>query len=165
MSIQAQVQGVQTRTVNGRNGPFEIHEVFINGMPHVAKRDVWEQARAMQGQTVEMQTRTEQKGQYTNYYLDSFGNGGLVGTAPPQPSQSAPVAYQPQPAQSELPAFSGPQPSLSDPTQRDLQIWRQVALKVSAQLSNSPHEFWGNLADLMRYIEHGQIPADGDLPF
>lgn len=131
------IQGVYPRQVNGRNGTFTLMEVDLNGQKYVAKKEVADLAARMIGQPVEAVTRVEQRGQYTNYYVDDLRPAGYGGTA---------TVAQP--------------PASVSPSDRDRQIWRQTATKVAATLSEGgAGGFWENVDMLLRFYETGVHPV------
>ena len=71
--IQTYIQKTDTREVTTKDGrKFPLHEIHdANGQAWVAKRDVWEFAGRLIGQPVQLMTRTEQNGSFTNYYADA----------------------------------------------------------------------------------------------
>jgi hypothetical protein len=153
-----QIHGFNTRQANGRNGPFTLYEIILNGQPYVARKPLYDQAVQLPaGSVVEADTRTEQNGQWTNYYVDDL-RPQQQGFVPQQPSgpASSPSQY---PVQAQPPA----PPS---PSEKDVTIWRQCATKVAAHLAGGgAGSFWENVDILMRYYETGEhpMPEQGDV--
>ena len=163
--IQTIISNVGTREVNTKQGgKFNLHEIYDQtGQAWVAKKDVWQFASGLIGQPVQMMTRTEQNGSFTNYYADAVMP---LGVAPPggyqHPAdnpqgvtQREAVAlnagwdpYQ-QPLNQAAPPgvpvgaavrpqdspVAAPPPWL--PNEKDLSIYRQTASKVAAWLATN----------------------------
>lgn len=127
-----------------------------------AKRDLAQEAHSLIGRPAMFQVKTEQRGEFTNYYLESvspLSNGNNVGQVDqsgfgsPAPTQQGPAPAQQAPV--GVPANEGP-------SGKDVFIFRQTAAKVAAQLSAGPTEFWSNIDDLVDYFKTGAKP--GSMP-
>jgi hypothetical protein len=183
--LQTTITGCDTREVTTKDGrKFPLHEVYDHtGQAWVVKRDVWNFAQQLKNQAVQMQTRVEQNGGFTNYYVDGIvplGAAPSGGYAHPldnpagvtqqesvalnagwDPYQGAPppssVGARPQPQD----APRGPAPT-SGPDERELSIYRQTAAKVAAWLSTADAEsqfkFWSNLPEIMTWFKRGDRP-------
>ena len=153
------VEDIRTRTANSARGPFEIYEIQLQGQWHRAKKDLFDSAQMLRGQTVFAETRNEQRGEWTNYFLDS-----LV--------PSSPATQQPYPAQAGYPQQTpvtpqGPPvaPAAPVPSEKDRTIWRQTAAKVAAQMldpGDSQQDFWANVDMLVWFFESGERPGQGE---
>lgn len=153
------ITDVRSREVNKRDGTtFTLQEVFDDeGTAWVARQDVANIARGFIGQRVEMVCRTEQNGKYTNRYIDSVLP--LNGSAPTVAAAVA-AAQQTMQAQQEAQVrreVANPPYVFDD---KDRSIFRQVAAKVSAEISDNEAEFWQNCKDLTLYFETG-VAAEG----
>lgn len=174
---------------------YTLNEVNIDGQVYVARKDVCNVAAGMLGQRVEAITRTEQKGDYTNHYLDFVqvaGGGTAPGQAEYAREQAAGALAPEQAAYQQTEAYNAalvaqeaalraaqqaaravtppPQPPPPPPQQplgespldfearKNESIHRQVAAKVSAQISNTPQDFWANVYDLFLYFQSGHRP-------
>lgn len=166
MPIQAVITGVSPRTVTRKSDgqQFTIYEVNANATNYQARKDVFDQAAALVGQPVLMEVRTEQKGTFTNHYVDSIAANG---PAPVPVTTSAPVYTAPSTTSTAASFTVTGGASLPAPPNRDLTIWRQTATKVAAHLSKTPSEFWKNVNDLILFYETGQEPDafDDSVPF
>jgi hypothetical protein len=148
------------------SGSFTLYDVFIDGQgPFVARRDVFNQAKSLEGFRVNAVTRSEQKGNFLNHYLDFVGPAD--GSHMPQ--QPAP---QQQPAQPHQPTQPGPQQTAAQimregetaqeeaERRKTLSIHRQTATKVAAVISaGSPIDFWANVEAIVHYYATGQTPV------
>lgn len=67
------IAGCDTKTITRADGgSFSLYQIHDNsGQVFVAKKDVWDFAQRHVGQQVQMLTRVEQKGKFTNYYCDA----------------------------------------------------------------------------------------------
>lgn len=157
------VEDIRTRTANSARGPFEIYELQLQGQWHRAKKDLWDSAQMLRGQTVFAETRTEQRGEWTNYFVDS-----LVPSSPAtQQAVPATAGYPPE-QQLPLQTQQAPAPvAPPGPTQKDRTIWRQTATKVAAQMldpGDSQVDFWANVDMLTWFYESGERPGQRDEP-
>lgn len=160
-----------TRQANSARGPFTIYELTdTDGITWTAKKNVFDEA--IQQLNRPLQIVFEEKpwqtasGSGMNYYF----NGIIGGQGAPQAVQ-APVVTQ------TAPAVTGGQPTGSTSSfevEKNKSIHRQVAAKVSAQISKSPGEFWSNVGDLFVYFQTGMPPGqqvqensfpNDDIPF
>ena len=152
------VEDTLTRTANSARGPFQIYEVLMGGTPYRARKPVFDLAQTLRGQQVYADTRVEQKGEWTNYFVDSLTlpQPGPYQGQPQNSYQPAQQGYQPQPA---------PQPtSPPNPTEKDRQIWRQTATKVAAFMRDqgeTQQDWWMNVERLVWFYETGQHPFSG----
>jgi hypothetical protein len=157
------VSGGQPRVVTAQQGQhagktFTFYDVFDElGGKWQARQDTFNQAMQMIGQRVVAVVRVEQRGEFTNYYLDSVELAGA------QPAQQQ--GYQPaQQAQQAQPPQTPTSPPIVAPNERERQssIHRQTAAKVAAKMSSTPNEFWENVQTVFRFFETGQIPTLGN---
>lgn len=162
--VQVVIVKVTSKTINGRNGAFTKFEIEANdGRTYqTTKREIAELAHAKQGQNVTIGYYTKENNGYTNYILTSVGGGAAQGGGIP----SADASQAGIPAQAQ-----------ESPSETRESIHRQVAAKVAAQLSQTPQEFWGNVTDLKRFFDTGEVPGaqaaggsaaapiDDDIPF
>lgn len=145
------VETTQTRQANSSRGPFTIYEVQLGGQMYRARKPVYDQAFTLRGQTVIVETHSEQKGEWTNLFLDSIQPAQQMPAVPAQTSGAVQTEFVPD----------------GVPTNRDLQIWRQTATKVAAHLQEpgeSEETFWSNVEKLVWFYETGRRPED-DIPF
>lgn len=157
MQTQVVIEGAAPRTVNKKDGSGQIilYEVQLQGRKYITRKPVFDTASLMIGQVVLADTRIEQNGTYTNYYLDSVlrQDGAPQIQSAPQQTQTY---VQPQTTSN---AFTPPELLPPErPTPRDHQIWRQVATKVAAHTSQSKAEFWENVDHLIHFYETGEKP-------
>lgn len=139
---------------NDGSGSFTIHK-FIDpsGNELVARSDLANQVRNLLNVPLKVVVRTEQKGRWTNYYLDHAEPADGV-QAPPRP-QPPPA---PQPPGSPPGVQAGP--PRAGPSEKDREIHRQTAAKVAAVISTTSNEFWANCAALSHYFDTGEPPFD-----
>lgn len=168
--MEATVQDVEMRKVTKRDGSGDmtLYDVVIaDGSKWTAfEKELAERAYALKGTPALLEVSVEVKGQYTNRNLRQIqakptsgftpalgameaqlGNGGGTTTAPP--------SFFTEEAK---PVFSPSPPLVEEPSYKDRNIWRQTASKVSARISKTESEFWGNLDLLVRYYETGEKP-------
>jgi len=157
MNLMSQITGVITRaeprTIERRDGSgsFPLYEVWIDGQgPFVARKDVFNQAQALVNAQVEAITRTEQKGQYTNYYLDFVEQRGVAGN-----SQQS---YQQGGQTQAMTAAEQVNTRTAAEERTNISIHRQVAAKVAAKISTNAQDFWVNIEDLFIYFQTGKHP-------
>lgn len=154
------ISGLGPRTITPRDGrpSFTIWEVFDDqGGTWRVREDLYNQAQHWFGQRVMATTRTEQRGNFTNYYIDQMqpmGQGPVQQAQQAQPQQG--YTGQPQPQ-------AAPQPQMMAVSEWERQkqhsIHRQTAGKVAAVISKTADEFWGNVQAIFIYFETGQVPA------
>ena len=164
----AVIEDVTKRTANSARGPFEIFEVQLMGNAHRARKDVWDIAMTLRGQSVFADVRSEQRGEWTNYFVDSIVPA--TQSTPVQPAQTA--APMPETTsfgpQATTTAGTGsmnvqftPQPTGYVVSDKDRIIWRQTATKVAADLrdpGDSDVTFWANVDMLIHFYETGLYP-------
>lgn len=143
-----------------------------------AKRELAEQSHRLVGQPARFLVKTEQRGEFTNYYLETVEartNGqSAIGSAafPPAPAQTGTFDQPMAPPAAPQAPVGVP----AGPDSRDVFIFRQTAAKVAGQISKTPDEFWTNLDDLVHYFSTGLRPglppdtsggfqSDDDIPF
>lgn len=147
--IQVNVLDVASRqaTRKADGAKFTLYDVRLSdGETYTtSRRDVAEQAHALTGQSVVATIKIEQNGVYTNRYLNAVQGTGF---GAPAPGQFPPAAA---PAASAIPVNTGS-------SDNDEKIYRQVAAKVSANLSTTESEFWGNVDALVHYFKTGEKP-------
>jgi len=150
------------------SGSFPLYEVWIDGQgPFVARKDVFNQAQGLLGAQVDAITRTEQKGDWTNHYLDfiehragPMQNPAVVAQQAQYGNGQQQQTYQPsQPATSPIMTA---QAVVSEPTEAEIRkqtsIHRQTSTKVAALISKNAQEFWVNVQDLVHFYEMGVMP-------
>lgn len=135
-----------------------------------AKREIAELSNRLIGQNARFLVKTEQRGEFTNYYLEAveLNNNAQPSAFPQQmPQQVAspvPSTLSPQPVTTQAPVGVA-----AGPDSRDVFIFRQTAGKVAGRISRTPEEFWSNLDDLVHYFSTGERPSDtsgdDDVPF
>ena len=164
----AVIEDVTKRTANSARGPFEIFEVQLMGNPHRARKDVWDIAMTLRGQSVFADTRTEQRGEWTNYFVDSIvpATQSVPVPMPVEQTTGYPLVGTAQPI--TAPTSGGtmnvhvtPQPTGYVVSDKDRIIWRQTATKVAADLrdpSDSDVTFWANVDMLIHFYETGLYP-------
>jgi hypothetical protein len=78
--LQTYITKCEPREVTTREGrKFPLNEVYdASGQAWVAKKDVYDFAQRLIGQPVQMVTRTEQNGNFTNYYVDAIIPGAQM---------------------------------------------------------------------------------------
>lgn len=164
-----------SRKADGRK--FTLYTVETDrGDFTTTRRELAERAYRLTGQQVMFHVKTEQRGEYTNYYLEDietpdmsgggFGQQQQQAFTPPQQQNG----FDPQPA-----SFPPPKPpDAGTPTNKDVFIFRQTAAKVAGQISRTPEEFWSNVDAIAAYFIDGTKPAayatvgqaaDDDIPF
>src|SRR5215471_4683802 len=113
----------------------------------------------MIGQRVLAVVRVEQRGEFTNYHLDSVELAG----AQPAPQEGYVPVQQAQQAQVQTAPQTPTSQPIVAPNERERQasIHRQTAAKVAAAMSGTPSEFWENVQTVFRFFETGQIPVLG----
>lgn len=160
------VESVSQRVIQTRDGRSStVYEILAGGVKYATfKQQIANEANRLIGMMVELTSHAEQKGEYTNHYIDDIRQAtGAVqrdSFAPIQQAQEAQQRTQPvqQPQQPPIPRTGD-----EEPTQRDFRIARQTAAKVSAQLSgDNPKDFWANLEPLVTYFTYGFLPPEYD---
>jgi len=149
------VKSREVRTRDGRESKvFQIYDDKGHRW-ETWKKQLANEAYRLIGQPAVITGRIEENGEYTNYRLDDIqaANGATYDAPYPdrQPAERARAA-QPQEQRREW-----------QPDGKDLNIERQVAIKVSAWLvgpNGNPNDFWANLNDLMGYMSYGTIPNE-----
>lgn len=149
--VQLSVVSVASRDVKRRSDGqmFKLYDVTLSdGNTYTtSKRDTAEYAHGMTGKPALCTIKVEQNGVYTNRYLNAIQSlDGAFGIT--QPSTTAP------PTQTTF--TTSPIPDTS--SEKEDRIMRQAAAKVSAQLSSTPAEFWGNLDHMMDWFRLGKKP-------
>jgi hypothetical protein len=132
-----------------------------------AKRDLEQKSQRMIGQEADYTIRTEQRGDFTNYYLEEVLP---VGTPPPSPSlfpQNMPKPQGqvnhpqvPEPSANTMVQQRQEQPigNPAFPSDKDINIMRQTAGKVAGAISRTPEEFWDNIDAIVAYFIDGSKP-------
>jgi hypothetical protein len=185
-----QILGVVTNTApkvverRDGSGSFTLYEVWIDGQgPFVARKDVYTLAQGLIGVQVEAVTRTEQKGNFLNHYLDFIqaaqGQGyaaAQTAVYQAQAAQQQPVMPQPQ---TIMPQPMTPQAMTAEAVMsaadehRELSIHRQTAAKVAAAVyaanaasgvPSSALDFWSNIEALVRFFQSGVKPTAAQPP-
>lgn len=154
-----------TRKADGKQ--FRIYEITdAQGTKWTTNRkDIAGEANRLINKRVEISGRIEEKGVYTNHYLDDLravdGQQSPVGTriAQAEPSTTSSSGFP-----GSNVTITGGQITPSGPTDRDWSIWRQTATKVAASLSTGATEFWRNVDDLIAFYAHGQKPGPTTAP-
>jgi len=137
-------------------------------------------ALALKGQMADLQVSIEQKGDFTNYYLNGIQTA-KSGAQPPAGSEVAQAAQRAQEASQRVPEVSYEQyKDLEDgkETRKNTSIHRQTATKVAAMLNPADvGEFWANVDDLVEFYATGsrvtgnanynevKLPDDDGIPF
>jgi len=155
-----------------------------------AKRNLAEQAYRLLNRQADYTVKTEQRGEFTNYYLEAVvpvdgaaTNNAPFPEAPSAPFPQAPSVPQPQvnQPQAQEPIGTPEQPvgvPAQSPTEKDIFIFRQTAAKVAGAISRTPDEFWENVGAITDYFIDGKKPVqfaeavgavadndDDDIPF
>lgn len=150
MAVQstAQIKEVTRRTVTPKNGnpPFLLYEIEdSNGTKWTTKKDdLALTAHALVGKSATIEGSIVENGRFKNYYLNGIWESNGV----PAPETAIVPTVIPDST-----------PSFRDTTDdKDISIWRQVATKVAAQMSEGPDEFWKNVEILMTFYATGQHP-------
>ena len=155
----AVIEDVTKRTANSARGPFEIFEVQLMGNPHRARKDVWDIAMTLRGQSVFADVRSEQRGEWTNYFVDSIVPA--TQSVPVNPVRRQDHLPESTAGTTVVPNMQMPQPTGYVVSEKDRIIWRQTATKVAADLyqsGESEQDFWANVDMLIRFYESGQYP-------
>ena len=109
------------------------------------RKNIATEAHRLVGQQVLLDGRVEQNGTFTNRYLDDIKSAGDRSDFVPEPHAA--------------PSFEAPQIPVQNGDNKQDQIHRQTAAKVSAVISGSAAEFWSNVDDLVEYFNSGSKPA------
>jgi hypothetical protein len=155
------------REIQPRDGrpSFTVFEIFDDqGNTWRAREDLYNRATHWFGQRVVATTRTEQRGNFTNLYVDQMEPAGAQPVQ--QPIQQAQQAQTVPPQQVNTPtvATGVGQPTVSEwqrQTQRS--IHRQTAAKVAAKMSETPAEFWENARLIYQWFELDRIPTEAEV--
>lgn len=156
MIYDTTIESVYSKVVNRKSDGraitiFEITD--SNGTKWTTSRkDLAGEANRLLNQRATVQGREEQKGEFLNHYLEDVraANG-----SPPAPPQAPPHVQQNSPPP-QIP--QAPPVGSWTATEKDFNIMRQTAAKVSAHLSHTPAEFWSNVDDLVDYFAYGTKP-------
>ena len=159
------------RKSDGRK--FTLYNVETDqGTFTTTRRELAAEAHKLVNKQARFTVKTEQRGEFTNYYLEAVEP--IESAFPQQLPRSQP---QPQPRPQEPIGNLEAPVGTPDLTQanKDLMIHRQTAAKVAAQVSRTPDEFWPNLLDLVHFFQTGETPTgpgqvsggnpDDDIPF
>lgn len=162
----------QPRMIERRDGTgsFPLYEVWIDGQgPFVARKDVFNQAQGLLGQRAEAVTRSEQKGEWLNHYLDFVGpaDGSFMPQQnPAQQAQYAQTQTQQQPGPASQPTTAAQVMQQPNPVEERtrLSIERQKATDIAATIANltgnvSPLIYWENVQTLVRFYATGEAPT------
>lgn len=149
------VKEVSRRTVTPKNGtpPFILFDIEdSNGIKWTTKRDdIALTAHALVGKTATFEGTIRENGRFKDYFLNSISEANGATPAP----QTASVI----PDSTPTPTIQTPQ--IPDVTlEKEMMIWRQVATKVAAQMSEGPGEFWQNVETLIAFYATGNHPGD-----
>lgn len=160
------IVNVETRQVS--NGTKTIWEVTTQDGTKWAtfNAGLGNKASALKGNMADLQVAIEQKGDFTNYYLQGI-QAAKSGAQPPAGSEVVQAAQRAQEA-----AQAGPQaPAVSYDQYKSLEgakekstrdsIERQVAAKVATTLltiSGSSEDFWFNVESLTTFFATGETP-------
>jgi hypothetical protein len=154
--VEAVASTVTNKTLSRKSDgrQFVLYEVETDmGKFSTTKRDLAADAHRLVGKPGRFLVKTEQRGDFTNYYLEAVEEGTREATS------SFPVQMpKPPEAQSTSAALSPPDMS-GEPTQKDIFIFRQTAGKVAAQISETADEFWSNIEDIANYFITGEKPG------
>lgn len=120
-------------------------------------------AKGLEGLYADLKIAIEQKGDFTNYYLNDIQPAKNM----PQQAAQAPSPVVQAAQRAEEAAQKGPVVSYDQ--YKDLEqgkeerknesIHRQVAAKVSATLSSDMSEFWSNVSVLLNFFRTGFMPG------
>lgn len=154
------ITGVTSKVVNRKsdNRPITIYEITDanNTKWTTSRRELANEANRLINTNVTVQGRQEQKGNFMNYYLEDLrSKNGAAPVMQPQPTPSPPPPPSPGPPPVQQQA---PLPQHWTPNEKDFNIMRQTAAKVSANLSTTPAEFWSNVDDLVVYFTTAEKP-------
>lgn len=148
-----------TRKSDGRK--FTLYTVETDhGSFTTAKRDLAQRAYSLIGKPASYHVKTEQRGEFTNYYLESVEP---ISQAVADSAFTPPMMNQVSGPPSRPDVYQEPVGEPAGPTAKDMMIFRQTAAKVSAQISTTPNEFWLNLDDLVAYFADGTKPSAPDM--
>lgn len=95
--IQTQVLGVTSRPINGGRTIYEVQAGDGNKYA-TFKSDVAQKAANFQGQMADLLVAVQQKGNYTNFYINDAGPVGTLTASNPTQGQSIQAAGTIQPA-------------------------------------------------------------------
>lgn len=144
MEVVAVVKEVTRKNIQPKNGsdPFTLYEITAgDNIWTTKKQDIALTAHSLVGKTAMITGSVQQKGNYTNYFINSIQE------------TDAPVTG--------LDVFGDSTPTSSmngASSDRDENIHRQVATKVAAQLADNPTDFWQNVDTLMQFYRTGIHP-------
>ena len=144
VEVVAVVKDVSRKQITPKNGgnPFTLFEIDAGDNTWTTKRqELALTAHSLKGRTAVISGKVEQKGNYTNYYLDSIAE---TDAPPTSDIFDTPTATIPE--------------SNGNNDAREENIHRQVATKVAAQLADNPADFWQNVDTLMRFYQTGVHP-------
>ena len=152
MNYSTTVTGVSSRTVTRKKDGktitiFEIVDSHDRKWT-TSRRDLANEAYGLVNKAAEIEGRMEQNGSYENFYLDDIREA--VASAQ-RPQEGIPESRQSAPEQQNITGDG-------EGTAKDWSIWRQCATKVSAQISQTPAEFWANVPQLVTYYATGLMP-------
>lgn len=142
LEVIAVVKEVTKKHIVPKNGGMEFDLYEIEAGDHVwttKKQDIALSAHALVGQAALINGKVQQKGNYTNYYIDSIAESDSLPTKIPMDMVE----------------------SNNGSTSRDESIYRQVATKVAAQLADNTNDFWQNVNILLHFYRTGEQPGQG----
>jgi len=147
------------------SGPFQVYEIETSAGTYRSRKDLATKLRSLIGAQIEMVTRVEQKGDWTNYYIDYAD----IASNQPDPVGQAQAATSNPVVQAQIAQETGP---LAAEERKNKSIHRQTAAKVAAMIADgNPQTFWSNVADLFTYFQTGTVPGTptdegfDDIPF
>jgi hypothetical protein len=159
--IQATVVSVESREARRKadNVAFTLYDVKLSdGEKYTtSRRETAEQAHSLTGKPALVTIKVEQNGQYTNRYINSIV-GAMGSFMQPEPT------FAPPPNGFATNGFAPATTTIPDTTaDRETSIYRQVATKVAATISQTPHEFWRNVDELIFFYQTGNKPSSAEV--
>lgn len=153
MEVTSTITGVTKKLVTPKNGspPFDLFEIEDGtGVKWTTKKkDLALTAHALVGRSVLITGDVKQNGNYTNYYL----------TAIKEATRDELIASATGTRTLENTTFLDPptRAAVAD-NEREEKIFRQVATKVAATMSDTSDDFWTNVRVLLDFYRTGNFP-------
>lgn len=163
---QTTVESVTQRVITTRDGRNSTIYDILDGAGtkwSTFKQPVANEANRLIGHPVELIGRIEKNDRgYENNYLDDvrLATGAQQRQAEQPRGSYAPADRAMQAQQPERPQQQSIPKAVWAPDEKDWSIFRQVAAKVSAQISSTPEDFWENLPALVTYFAYGFFPPE-----
>lgn len=148
VEVVSVVKEVTRKNITPRNGgdPFMLYEIVAGDKTWTTKKqEIALTAHSLVGRLAAIEGRAQQKGNYTNYYINSIRE------------TDAPETTEDPFSETIIPTTANGASS-----DRDESIYRQVATKVAAHLADTPADFWQNVDTLMNFYRTGQHPSQGE---